>query len=216
MWQEAARSKHGKRARGERLQNETRFIHVLVKPVLGCQVTDRKARDRFRALGRECMVEKVKRGSERRPSRRSFLKLATSAGVTAALGVGARGHEGSPQDLGEVVLSLEAWRVRPGGEMVLDVKSQRGAVPREVAVKLVELDSEGRVITYLGMSAAGRALSASGEGRHWRGQIKAPSIPQTGREVESFLMAAAITGQDGHVTLSNSVEVICTPQCAGA
>ncbi|MBH24100.1 MAG: hypothetical protein CMH57_06545 [Myxococcales bacterium] len=139
------------------------------------------------------------------PSRRSFLKLAGCAGVTAALGAAASSPDGPLQ---EVTLRLDARRVRSGGRVPLVVEGRvvaRGAL----SIHLVELDApQGEVLAHLGV------VTAEPSGAAWSAQVRAPGPRRAGEE--SYLLAAAVRHQDGRLSVSAPVEVICTPLCAGA
>ncbi|MEO1271905.1 MAG: hypothetical protein AAFX99_27740 [Myxococcota bacterium] len=146
------------------------------------------------------------------PSRRTFLKIATSAGMAAALGTTAASVSDTP--LREVTVRLEAWRVRPGAEVPL-VAEGRQPAHGALTVHLVEWDAvRGQILMHL------ESVSASAKEGCWRALVSAPADPQrseshrAGRE--SYWLAAAIRHPDGQLSVSEPIEVICTPLCAGA
>jgi hypothetical protein len=127
-------------------------------------------------------------------SRRGFLQWSAAAAGGAALSGACHVHEKTQEITSGVTLDL--WRVRPGGAIPV-----RGEVPSAAA--LVEVDAQGQALRAL----PGRVRGA-GEGR----AVIAPGDDQ-GREL--FRVALAWRDEEGRVRVSNAVEVVCTPLMVG-
>lgn len=123
--------------------------------------------------------------------RRQFLKISCLTGLGAvALGAGASSVASSTRD---GVLSLDVWRVRPGGVIPVVLEAREA-----VEVFVVELDDRGRA-----------------SGRHW-GPVP---LRRTGPEsFEGELLAAdgpgttyrvAAVARASELIVSNTVEVVC-------
>lgn len=129
--------------------------------------------------------------------RREFLKLSCLTGL-GAVALSATDAGTTPSGTGQ--LTLDVWRVRPGGPIPVVLRA-----PAAVDVHLVELDEHGQ--------PAGRhwgpvPLRASAAGVY-EGTFHAPDSKRP-------LYRVVAVARCGDVVISNPVEVVCAPFHVGS
>jgi hypothetical protein len=129
--------------------------------------------------------------------RREFLKLGCLTGLGAvALGAGVSARDSSG---GPAALTLDVWRVRPGGEIPVVLRS-----PRPLEVHLVALDDDGEPADHWGPVPLQEVASGV-----FQGSMAAPDAAGS-----QYRMVAV--AQTEKLLVSNSVLVICAPFHVGA